>query len=281
MRKITQLVAALLNITFAACGSRLSAQVSPSLQPGVGEPRPAIKSTADLRRLLVPGLGSDRIVAILGEPGFKESVDEKKAEWTFKLVPFPADDKMKGAGVYVVGVQLVLTNGCLANCHYSYFDRELGVKKEVLTGSGSRSPEGHSPALGFFILSTAPLPGGQFIDTKRLPKLGFVGATPDLKIDMLTQVVVEEYRRSETNGIIGTEWIFALHLTRADAKRIETLSKANVSRTVVIMLDQEPLCALSIVSPLGTGSFLLPCTERPLMNELKRQFADMLQQSPP
>lgn len=75
--------------------------------------RQAIRSTADLRQLLIPSLETKEIVGALGEPRWKEELGNGQQVWHYSLPPFPADDAMQGS--YVSGVAVGITNGRLAN----------------------------------------------------------------------------------------------------------------------------------------------------------------------
>ena len=237
--------------------------------------RQVIRSTTDLRRLLIPALGTNEIVVTLGEPSWKEDLSKGEEEWHYSLPAFPADDAMRGS--LVAGVAVGITNGRLANwgCIYVGSANDGITRKQTVIAGDKGQTE--SSILRLFLVRSDPIAGGRFIDTERLPKLGFVEPTATLVIRRLKKVTLDE--RVPSEGQSRTNWSFGIFLTQEDAAKLEAITAANISTKLLIMVGDEPVSAPRIVAPLEMGSFVIECQERSLMESVKKQLAEMERQS--
>jgi len=262
-------------IVLVGCGGQNDVAVA--THERVAEPgaQQVMRSTADLRRILLPGMATNEITATFGEPRWKEDLGEGQQVWHYSLPVFPADDAMRGS--YVAGVAVGVTNGRLANWGCSYVGAPndgVSRKQGVLPGSKGQTD---SPTLQFFIVGSDRIGDGRFIDTERFPKLGFIAPTPTLAIRRLKEVTLEERTRSDSAGQSRTAWSFGIFLTQEDAARLKTVTATNVSTKLLIMVGDEPVSAPTITAPLETGSLVIECQDRSLMELVKRHLAKMEQ----
>jgi hypothetical protein len=234
----------------------------------------AIRSTDDVRRLLIPTLETTKIVEVLGEPCWKEDLGNGQQVWHFSLPPFPADDAMQGSSV--VGVAVAITNGRVASwgCIYvSSANEAVSRERTVLAGNKG---EADSPTLQFFLVSSDPINDGRFIDTERFPKLGFVARTPTLAIRRLKEVTLEE--RVLSQGRSRTNWSFGIFLAEEDGAKLKAITATNVSKKLLIMLGDEPVSAPTIRAPLENGRVMIECDDRSLMESVKKHLAELERQ---
>ncbi len=231
-----------------------------------------IRSTTDLRRILLPGMKTNEIAAVFGEPRWIEDLGKARQIWHYSLPAFPADDDMKGT--YVAGVAVGITNGHLANWGCFYVGSADTSRKQDVLAVDKRL--GGSSTLQFFIVHNDPSGDLRFIDNERFPKLGFIGRTPSLTVRRLKEVTLEERVLSE--GHNRTNWSFGIFLTEEDAAKLKAITETNISLKVLITVDNEPISAPKIRAPLETGSFIIDCEDRSLMESLKKQLTAMEQQ---
>jgi hypothetical protein len=278
MRRISHSVwtACLTACLVAGCGQKSNIADGSRDRMANRSTQPAVGTIADLRRLLPTGMGTNELLASFGEPGRREPLGRGVEEWHYSLSPFPADDEMRGT--YVVGVGIGITNGHLAylSCTYAEVPRQPPKQIVPLDGN-SRS---NTAPLELFVVSSTPVAGGRFIDTERLPKLGFIPPTPSLVITQLKDLTLEERTSSNSENQVRSFWSFGVFLTEEDTARLKSVTAANVSKKLLVMVGNEPVTAPTITSPLETGSFAIDCAERPLMEAVQKQLAAMHRQAP-
>ena len=234
----------------------------------------AIRSTADLHQLLIPGLETDKIREVLGEPHWKEDSGNGQQMWHFSLPPFPADGAMQGSSI--IGVMVGITNGRLANWGGAYTgSANDGVSRRQTVLAGNKG-QADSPTLQFFLVSTDPIGDGRFIDTERLPKLGFVARSPTLSIRRLKEVTLDERVLSQERS--RTNWSFGIFLTQEDGAKLKAITATNISKKLLIVIGAEPVSAPTIMAPLVTGSLEIDCDDRSLMESVKQQLAELERQ---
>lgn len=237
----------------------------------------AIRSMTDLRMALVPGMPTNDLVTKFGLPQ-REEKSGGGLVWRYGTKPFPADEEMRGT--YVIAVVIGVTNGNVSRWGCEYVEQPTGetvADREVLLSTKSNSP---STSVKFFVLSSNPVEKGKFIDTERLPKLGFISAEPDLAIGKFREVVLEERKSIGQNSQGSSIWVFSCRLEDGDAAKLKIVTTANVNRQFLIMVGDEPVVAATIMAPLETGSFDLECQDRPQMESIKKQLAGMEKRRP-
>ncbi len=244
---------------------------------------PGIQSTAEFRRRLVPGMTTNQILAIFGEPlstrNVTEALGEGGIEWRYGLSGFPADDDMRGT--YVFGARIGITNGRLAGLKFDYMGMPMGGNAEAVPigRNQARDNSKESPALKLFVVSDEPLTDGQAIDTPEFPKLGYISRNPDLVIRKLKELTLAENSLPQAENKTSTNWSFGVSLTQDDAARLAILTTSNVRRRVLITVGDVPVIAPVILAPLETGSFVIECSESSLMETVKTNLTRMEQQS--
>lgn len=244
-------------------------------QGSLQEASTAIKSVADLRKLIVPGMTANEVTAKLGQPDWEETTSSG-VFWHYQLIPFPADDEMKGT--HVIGVIVGLTNGHVAiwSCAYAGETSVVTVTSReslVDVANGARST-----VLKFFVVSSHPVEQGRFIDTDKLPKLGYISSKPELVINRLKEVTMEERKVREADAQSRTVWVFKCSLDEQVAAQFKAMTTTNVLKRVLIMVGDEPIVAPTIFAPLEDGRFEIECQDRSLMEFLKKQLVGMERQ---
>lgn len=143
----------------------------------------------ELEHLLLPGTDTNKLVSALGTPASIQDVNAEESIWRYRLPSFPADGKMAGASI--VGVQLSITNCCLESWGYSYIYAPQTKKKERL--ALGNTPQSN---IKIFVVRTNQVAGGKFFDSAPFGKLGFIGTNPDMVIESVKDVTLEERQRS-------------------------------------------------------------------------------------
>jgi preprotein translocase subunit SecD len=135
-----------------------------------------------------------------------------------------------------------------------------------------------SIVLKVFAVSSHPVEQGRFVDTEQLPKLGYISGKPELAINRLKEVTLEERKVRETDAQSRTVWVFKCSLDEQVAAQIKAMTTTNVLKRVLIMVGDEPIVAPTIFAPVEDGRFEIECQDRSMMESLKKQLAEMARQ---
>ena len=128
----------------------------------------------------------------------------------------------------------------------------------------SASAEGTNAVLTFHIVSDQKIDGGRFVDSAVLPRVGYIGSTPDLVITKLRDVFPQKEAdyaiMGETNGthkVVPSHPSpsLAVQLEPEDAKRFEALTERALNKRLLVMFGDEPLSAPWVRAPIGGGGF--------------------------
>ncbi len=98
-------------------------------------------------------------------------------------------------------------------------------------------------------VSNHPVPGGRYVDTAGFPKVGYIGDTPSLVFSRLQSV------RLDTDAQ-GRNFV-DFSLRPDDTRLFAAFTQANVGRTVLIMLGDQPLVAVRMMDPITAGQVRL------------------------
>ena len=250
-------------------------QNASAAEPSGAEPSAGITNESQLRALAIPGLSTNEVLERFGKPMDTFERSKEDVMWRYRVHPFPAEGAMQGT--YVIDFGLEMTNGRLSHLDLSYVEpprttltrTRLGVNLE----SRKRDHSGRRlPLLSFYIVSDHPVAGGQFVDTTRFPKLGFVPHVPSLSAYTLEEVTLKQQTEPGGEGTNRTVWVFGISLTRNDASRFEALTTKNQSKRMLIMVGNEPVWAPMLLMPIPGGSFDIDCKDRGLMEFLREEF---------
>jgi len=262
-----------LGTLLAGCGRKSNNVTKPLASPA--SPPPVVKSMADLRRLLVPGMATNDIAERFGIPVEALPWGEGTLLWRYGLTPFAADELS-----HVVGVEIDITNGHLAEWHCVYketrWQKSAGPEMTIQGNSASASDSQETPLLKFFIVSSNQIAGGRFIDTEQFPKLGFIPPAPGLVIRTLKEVSVQEERpnpgASNPNLRI---WAFDFELTETDAPRLASFTESNIDNRLLMMVGDKPLFSAPIHEPISGGRLEITTTNQVVIEEAKKLLANM------
>lgn len=238
-------------------------------QPGAT----SISSTAELRRLFSETTHAKQISTRLGEPQWKDAQDGNAEAWYYKVTPFPADDGMRNLSV--IGFSVTFTNERLAywSCRYASSPELPPSSRQVMLGGDAA--KGATRKLEFFAVSSEPIRGGRYIDTPILPRLGFIGATPDLVIEKVKEITLNETPVVSREPSSPTNWVAVIVLEQEDAVRFRSLTVSNLSKTLLIMVEGEPIAAPRVVLPVENGVVGIQLPDRKAVESLRKKLSTM------
>lgn len=242
-----------------------------SRQTVMPETRAGIRSTTDLRRLLVPGMTANEVTARLGKPEWEEAT-RGGGFWHYDLEAFPADDEMQGT--LVIGVVVGFTNGCVADWTCAYADG-AGPGKVTSTHRLRDTAGGTAATLSFFEVRDHPVEQGRYIDTEWLPTLGYISAEPDLVVDRLAGVTMEQKTMREPDASSRTVYVFKCSLAHRVATQFKAMTTTNLLKRVLIMVGDEPVIAPTILAPVEDGQFQIECDHQRLMESVRKALSEM------
>jgi hypothetical protein len=132
-------------------------------------------------------------------------------------------------------------------------------------------------ALKLFVVSQSPIEGGRFIDTKELPKIGYIAEKPDLNLTNLADVwrsktmifinptnLTDVWRSKELNN--SNMMCIDVKLHPSDGKRLKALTERAIGKKVLIMVGDRPLLAPTVRDSLEGGFAIESTNEDELKN---------------
>jgi hypothetical protein len=253
-----------------SCSDKAEVDSQPRPRASLHEGRADIRSVAALRMILVPGMTTNEILAKLGEPDREENTT-RRVIWRYQLPAFPADEPMQGT--HVIGVAIGLTNGHLAEWGCAYLGGPSDVTVASRQSLADAANGSHSPALRFFAVSHDPVAPGRFVDTKQLPKLGYISTQPEMTVGRLKGVTLEERKVREGDSQSRTVWVFICSLDSQFADQFKVMTTQNLAKRVLIMVGDEPVVAPTILAPVEDGRFEIECKDRSSMESVMKQLS--------
>ena len=251
-----------------------SATASGAAQNPLPVLRQSMGNKADVSRLLTPGMSTNQILALLGEPD-RVIVTGSHVRWRYNIDKSSANQHT--SRLHAVAADLFLDNGRLNALGFAnaYDERtSFGPTLELLPDADV--PGGITnrifPPLEFFIVSQHPITEGRFIDTKTFPKLGFISPVSILTIDGVSAVTLRERLANRASDSAKPTWTFNVYLRQQDATRCASVTETNVGRTILITQGTEPIIAATLTTPLTTGAIEITCGEESLRDRLIEVF---------
>jgi hypothetical protein len=225
----------------------------------------------DVARALHAGMTTNEIVAFFGKP-LVFPMSENRETWMYPLVPFPETNGVDG--MFTVGVNIGITNGRLAQWDFSAMtmDRKPAPSASVklqYKGESIRDASG----LKFYIVANEPIAGGRFIDMPHFSKLGFIADSPNLTLNELSGVKIEECSSAPSNT---KYWTFMLTLRNEDIPRLKKLTSENIGRKILLLAGDKPIFTGLILVSIGNGAFEFICTEQDQMEMVKSELSTLL-----
>jgi len=134
---------------------------------------------------------------------------------------------------------------------------------------GGENQQTNEP-LRFFVVSEVKTETGRYIDTEKLPKVGYVAAKPDLEITQLDSVTLEFAKRSVTltNQNAQQQFkyekrpTFRVGLLPQDKQRFANFTEKHLLERIVIMIGDRPLIAPKIVARIDAPSFQIDVLDK-------------------
>jgi hypothetical protein len=236
-----------------------------------------------LTRILKKGISKQEINKMFGEPVW----GEVRTDGTVDLVYSWAVPSAYGARVESIGgVSVQLTNNLLISWQaiHARVDAAIGATKQY-SGSSNRAvlSTGNSyntdVKMALYIVSDEPIDGGTFVDTARLPRLGYIRPSADLEIKHLQAISLDEYPTVDLNsGHTGSASAdksvarLSVVLTAQDASAFYTLTVQNVGKRILVTLDDEPLAAPLLMQPIKTGELQITIKDSSTAEKIDRQL---------
>jgi hypothetical protein len=224
----------------------------------------SISSEEDINRLLSTGMSTNEIVSLLGAPDVVRGSDELQ-QWIYKMAPFRSS---KYHTVFITAISIVVTNGNLNRFDLSFVEvppPSTTLNTEVIVNNASGS---NACVLGFYRVHSEPIEGGRHFDTDQFPKLGYVRQTPDLIIEKVSEVTLEEILLSDENI---RNWTFAVRLADDERRKLETFTRAHLDQTVLLMINGKPAMSTTILMPISSD-LALNFTNEADVQQVKVQF---------
>ena len=124
------------------------------------------------------------------------------------------------------------------------------------------------PTLAFYVVSLKKIEGGQFIDTKEFPKLGYIPAKPGLGITELSMVTLTK-RPGDRPTILIT-------LKKEQVGQLADFTGRNVDRQILLMLGNEPLIAPRILEKIRTVALQISVSDETKRKQILKKLRQLV-----
>lgn len=154
-----------------------------------------------------------------------------------------------------------------------------------MLGVGLMVHAADKPVLNVYIAAKDPAAGLHEANFPNLPKVGYIGNKPDLTISQLEDVkygLAPGYPAPNGGFTPPTEdrRSLDLQLTEKDAEALRQLTYANVGARLLLMLNDQPLMAPNIDTPMAGQSLYIHFVPKELKPEEVKAKLDALIQRP-
>jgi len=215
-------------------------------------------SEAELTNAIPAGLTKAELFARYGIPSITLP-EQNGAEWLKYVAPDLRDDVP--TNWQYTGFNVTLTNGRVAHVGASHRDI---IAYRPLAKSGAASAEATGPtsqvtnaasSISFYEVNDEPVAGGRYVDTRNLPKTGYIRNAADF---VVTEVLsVERGQQIHGTGSNDSREVLTVTLTEADAKHFAKLTERLMGKRLLISVGNQPIIAPIVQAPIETGSFIL------------------------
>jgi len=265
---------------FQGCGRRHVDDQRPQAAQNRAGGRPTDWSRTNLTALLSPDAPTNSVVTNFGMPDAVIDLDDQRVAWFYEIRPPLAGENGLPESARVA-VQVFILNGRCGGWDY-VLGQSLKPRPRVV----SIPLDGHRvaataqatttrPILRLFVVSINPVMGGQFVDTSRFPKLGYIHGVPDGVFESLKEVALNQAEASSPTGASPTGWDVSITLVGDDAKRLAEVTESSVGKRVLIEVGGEYIAAPFVKGPIDGGSLSFRCREAGLIDKLKSDLASL------
>jgi len=273
-------VASLTAVLFQGCGRRHGDDQRSPVAQNHDRSRPTDWSRTNLTALLPAGAPTNTVVTNLGMPDAVIDLGNQKVAWFYEIRPPLAGENGLPESARVA-VQVSILNGRCGGWDY-VLGQSLKPRPRVvsipLDGRGvadTAQATTTRPILRLFVVSSNPVMGGQFVDTSRFPKLGYIHRVPDGVFESLKEVTLNQVEASSPTGANPTGWDVFITLVGDDAKRLAEVTESSVGKRVLIEVGGEYIAAPFVKGPIDGGSLAFRCKEAGLIDKLKSDLASL------
>lgn len=149
---------------------------------------------------------------------------------------------------------------CLPGKHICSLPLILLALATTLFGCGNDPLSPDKVSLNFYIVSAQMIQGGQFIDNRDFPKLGWVPAVAALELRELEEVILDTAQpglvvtdRANRAAVppMSTGTTFHLRMTPNDSKRFAAVTESAVGKQLLLMLGNQPLIVVRVLTPIA------------------------------
>ena len=198
---------------------------------------------ADLQKSVSVGTSRDKIVTIFGLP----LNEEQKPDGTLRDIynslgdnttPGNWDHKFSGFVVFY-------KSNLVIRVEPSYSSQETFAGQTVVKSATNQAID-----IALSVVYETNIVGGVYIDTAKLPHLGFIAAQPDLEFHQAKSLSILTNKDSQKCEL-------EIQLNDIDCERTSRFTATNVGNQVLISLKGQPLAAPRITSPITGGSLAI------------------------
>jgi hypothetical protein len=224
-----------------------------------------------LGRAIQPGMPKQAVIDYFGKP---DSVIENKDRSLRFDYFFPINEKHGARSSFVSGVTIFLNSDKVSRWAPIYHSGSQGKTDMVLVQPKNPNTD-LSRSISFWIVSGDPIVGGKYIDTEKLPKLGYIPKDSALTINSVKSLEQPKEPEGEEKAIPG-RLVLEIGLEEEDALAFQTLTRLNLKKRILLMIGSDPVIAPYIIAPVASGVIRVPCDNLTEMRRFRDELAQLL-----
>jgi hypothetical protein len=117
----------------------------------------------------------------------------------------------------------------------------------------------------------------RFVNIPSSSKPTFIKSDPTLVVGKIRAVELREADLGPPNK--GKRYGVVIHLLKSDAEAFENMVGQNIGKKIVIMIDEQPVAAPIVTSPITDGQFSVSFQDKKIADEIMRKLKKSLSPS--
>jgi len=230
----------------------------------------------DLQRMIRAGMSKQALDALFGEPFSTMEGTDGMVRFSYFL---PVDESPGTRRILLSGFSAVFKDDKLFSWGPSYTSTgspAVGHEKRVRVNPPEIKVT-EVVAVSFWLVSEEVLPGGRYIDTATLPKLGYIPAVPVMVVRHLVSLEEGKEEFLNRNKQTVEHHLLYLQFTAEDAAAFEKLTAANAGKHLLTMVGDLPVVAPLILGPYSANEIVVASGDKQQHHELRQKLAQLLQ----
>jgi hypothetical protein len=241
--------------------------------------QPHYPTEKEVDKIIKRGVTKKAVIQAFGEPVREDQLPHYGSVADYEW--FPELGRVNAYNIFE-GFEVYYTNDIVAKWLPTYGSQQMwgatnADEHDFVADAKEQkqaSATNESAKLSFYVVSDEPSEGCVFIDTPKLPKLGYVSTNADLTVLQLESAKESVPRNKDSQE--GGSTMFYIKLTTTDAQAFALLTSKNIGKRLLLSIGRSPIIAPRISAPISTGEINMTGSDEETAQILGRLLPLML-----